>query len=118
MSKLTISLLVILLIGFGAGKIFYDQPIKQKKNPEKLPDGYEYPTKGNSLVEDKEATPFKIICDQEKRAQFIVDCARAANPMSDEEGEDLVAQCEKTSTNLYCVKQYLSEEVVDEKTTN
>ena len=34
-------------------------------------------------------------------AQFVIDCARAANPHSDEEGEDLVAQCEHTSRNFY-----------------
>jgi len=28
---------------------------------------------------------------------FIVDCAKAANPLSDEEGEDLVSQCENTA---------------------
>lgn len=34
-------------------------------------------------------------------AQFVIDCARAANPHSDEEGEDLVAQCEHTSRNFF-----------------
>lgn len=38
----------------------------------------------------------------ERRAKFIIDCSRAANPMSDEEGEDLVAQCESTASNLFC----------------
>jgi len=37
---------------------------------------------------------------QEAQA-FIVDCAAAANPMSDEEGEDLVAQCERTAERLW-----------------
>lgn len=52
---------------------------------------------------------WKAICkDMDKRAKFIIDCAKAANPMSDEEGEDLVKQCEKTSESLFCefVKEY------------
>lgn len=36
------------------------------------------------------------------RADFIIKCAEAANPKSDEEGEDLVSQCEKTSEELFC----------------
>lgn len=38
----------------------------------------------------------------EKRAKFIIDCATAANPRSDEEGEDLVEQCDQTSRSLFC----------------
>ena len=52
---------------------------------------------------------WKSICkDNDKRAEFIINCAKAANPMSDEEGEDLVIQCERTSRNLFCdeVKEY------------
>ena len=52
---------------------------------------------------------WKTICkDNDKRAEFIINCAKAANPMSDEEGEDLVIQCERTSRNLFCdeVKEY------------
>ena len=49
---------------------------------------------------------FKLICDVESRAKFIINCAKAANPMSDEEGEDLVKQCEKTSVNLFCKTVY------------
>lgn len=41
-------------------------------------------------------------CDKERQADFILKCADAANPKSDEEGEDLVIQCEKTSRNLFC----------------
>jgi len=41
-------------------------------------------------------------CDKERQANFILKCAEAANPKSDEEGEDLVIQCEKTSRNLFC----------------
>ena len=52
---------------------------------------------------------WKSICkDNDKRAEFIINCAKAANPMSDEEGEDLVIQCERTSYDLFCdsVKEY------------
>jgi hypothetical protein len=41
-------------------------------------------------------------CDKPSRAKFIIECAKAANPMSDEEGEDLVRQCEQTSLELFC----------------
>ena len=37
-----------------------------------------------------EKVPAILKCDNPKRAKFIIDCAKAANPMSDEEGEDLV----------------------------
>ena len=52
---------------------------------------------------------WKTICkDTEKRAEFIINCAKAANPMSDEEGEDLVKQCAITAENLFCeyTKEY------------
>lgn len=41
----------------------------------------------------------------ERRATFIVQCSTAANPHSDEEGEDLVSQCETTATNLFCAEE-------------
>lgn len=44
----------------------------------------------------------KLICEVPEKAKFILDCAKAANPMSDEEGEDLVIQCERTATSLFC----------------
>lgn len=40
--------------------------------------------------------------------RFIVECAKAANPMSDEEGEDLVAQCERTALKLYGTEQLVA----------
>lgn len=40
--------------------------------------------------------------DRYKLTNFIVKCAEAANPKSDEEGEDLVAQCEKTGIRTFC----------------
>ena len=50
----------------------------------------------------------QICKNNDKRAEFIINCAKAANPMSDEEGEDLVKQCERTSYGLFCeyVKEY------------
>jgi hypothetical protein len=48
---------------------------------------------------------YRPLCDvetAERRAAFIIDCARAANPLSDEEGEDLVHQCQKTAEGLMC----------------
>lgn len=41
---------------------------------------------------------------------FIIACVAAGNPMSDEEGEDLVAQCEKTAKHLFEVKCQLKPE--------
>lgn len=35
-------------------------------------------------------------------AEFVLTCAKNANPLSDEEGEDLVAQCQKTGTQVVC----------------
>jgi len=41
----------------------------------------------------------------DKITSFIIDCANAANPMSDEEGEDLVSQCAYRARQLYCSGQ-------------
>lgn len=43
----------------------------------------------------------KGFADPKKASEFIVECSKAANPMSDEEGEDLVSQCEQTAIKLY-----------------
>lgn len=40
--------------------------------------------------------------DKAALSDFIVQCAKAANPLSDEEGEDLVAQCEHTGVRTVC----------------
>ena len=50
----------------------------------------------------------QVCNDADKRAKFIIDCAKAANPMSDEEGEDLVKQCDSSSRELFChyTKEY------------
>ena len=49
---------------------------------------------------------YKKSCDTEaqrdKLASFIIKCSEAANPKSDEEGEDLVIQCERTGINTIC----------------
>lgn len=42
----------------------------------------------------------------EKAAQFIIEYATAANPLSDEEGEDLVEQCESTARQIFGVESY------------
>ncbi len=48
-----------------------------------------------------EIRPECDVATPEHRA-WIIDCAKAANPMSDEEGEDLVIQCERTAVRLFC----------------
>lgn len=60
---------------------------------------------------------FKSIttCDNQKRADFIINCAKAANPMSDEEGEDLVKECNKVSYQLFCettIEPYKNEKII------
>ena len=39
-------------------------------------------------------------------ATFVIECSKAANPMSDEEGEDLVAQCHATARELFCSERW------------
>jgi hypothetical protein len=53
-------------------------------------------------------TDMQVACypeTTERRASFVIDCAKAANPLSDEEGEDLVKQCQKTAEELFCSKE-------------
>jgi hypothetical protein len=73
---------------FGVGKIAYDTTAERKAQ--------------------SKWTWHRICKNNDKRAEFIINCAKAANPMSDEEGEDLVKQCERTSYDLFCeyVKEY------------
>ena len=40
--------------------------------------------------------------DKAKLSEFVLTCAKNANPLSDEEGEDLVKQCEKTGRRIIC----------------
>lgn len=40
--------------------------------------------------------------ERKQLAQFIVDCGKAANPLSDEEGEDLIAQCDTSGIRALC----------------
>lgn len=42
------------------------------------------------------------VCPTAELSRAVIECAQAANPMSDEEGEDLVAQCEETMRRTYC----------------
>lgn len=46
-------------------------------------------------------------------ADFILKCAEAANPKSDEEGEDLVIQCERTGINTLCPATESCRDVID-----
>lgn len=39
-------------------------------------------------------------------ADFIIECSKVSNTRSDEEGEDVVAQCEQTARNLYESTEY------------
>ena len=73
---------------FGMGKLAYDTTAERKAQPN--------------------WTWNRICKDNDKRAEFIINCAKAANPMSDEEGEDLVEQCQRTSYDLFCeeVKEF------------
>jgi len=41
-------------------------------------------------------------CDSEAIRDFVVKCAKAANPMSDEEGEDLVEECADVARDTFC----------------
>lgn len=43
----------------------------------------------------------KSIQGSDKAAQFVIKCAKAANPMADEEGEDLVAGCIDAAKEIY-----------------
>lgn len=40
--------------------------------------------------------------ERQALASFIIECGRAVNSHSDEEGEDLIAQCEKTGERALC----------------
>lgn len=75
----------------------------------RTPEGY-YCKAGSDIFYTlcfEDAHIYKFNCNKEKQAKFIIKCAEAANPRSDEEGEDLVEQCEMTSYNLFCEKEYL-----------
>lgn len=69
-----------------------------------VPDGYQ--CYGDCNVGDQ---AFKDTCqDADKLAKFVVDCARAANPMSDEEGEDLVRECGNQSRSIFCKRDFIT----------
>lgn len=46
-------------------------------------------------------------------ADFIIKCNESANPKSDEEGEDLVIQCERTGNNTLCPAQKVCQTITD-----
>jgi hypothetical protein len=79
---------VVTIILFGMGKFALDTTAERKAQPN--------------------WTWHRICKNNDKRAEFIINCAKAANPMSDEEGEDLVEQCQRTSYDLFCeqIKEY------------
>jgi hypothetical protein len=54
--------------------------------------------------DDFDAAPRCVDIDRPAASAFVIACATAANPKSDEEGEDLVRQCELTATNLHCLR--------------
>lgn len=39
---------------------------------------------------------------QDKRAKFTSECIKNANPMSDEEPEDMIAGCVRAAKEVYC----------------
>lgn len=47
-----------------------------------------------------------LATDADRAARFVIDCAAAGNPKSDEEGEDLVWQCERTARALFGVTRW------------
>lgn len=53
---------------------------------------------------EKQLPTFTRDChgSSDERARFIIECTKAGNPMSDEEGEDLVAECGTQAEYLYC----------------
>ena len=58
------------------------------------------------LITGCSESPVSILMDysiqgSDKAAEFILTCTKNANPMSDEEGEDLVHGCEQTAKRLY-----------------
>lgn len=49
---------------------------------------------------------FDDIRGNENAAKFILECAKNANPMSDEEGEDLVYGCRDVALDVYGKKYF------------
>ena len=58
---------------------------------------------------DKEPQTWKMKCTSfgPETPTCMIDCAKAANPMSDEEGEDLVKECANQCKEMFCNKQTL-----------
>lgn len=51
------------------------------------------------VIVETEAAP--TAAERHAAAEMVIRCAAAANPHSDEEGEDLVAQCERTARRIH-----------------
>ena len=51
--------------------------------------------------------------EKKELADFVIKCNESANPKSDEEGEDLVIQCERTGRNILCPTIQVCREVTD-----
>lgn len=51
-----------------------------------------------------------IYCSVEqkaKAAEFVLQCAKNSNPMSDEEPEDMLAECSRIAKDLICEKGFI-----------
>lgn len=58
---------------------------------------------------DRATVRYEPFCQPDAaRAEWVAKCAEAANPKSDEEGEDLVAQCDVSSKSLFCKHRWVS----------
>jgi len=64
-------------------------------------------------VEIRRSTRNECTTIEQKRevAAFILKCAEAANPKSDEEGEDLVIECRRTGLSVLCPTQEVCQTV-------
>jgi len=49
---------------------------------------------------------YEKVCSKEQTiavTDFVLQCAKNANPLSDEEGEDLVAECRHSAKDIICL---------------
>lgn len=61
----------------------------------------ESPPKKKQTVVDR-STQCVTVEDKKRLSSFILECIKNGNPMSDEEPEDLVEQCEYTGKDVVC----------------
>lgn len=97
--KLRIFLMLFLLSACGESGVEIPPSFLCEKHPKSFPDNDWSRCLSEQYL-------YKEECNTKLQAKFIIDCAKAANPMSDEEGEDLVAECRKTAYYLYCERVY------------